>query len=80
MPNSLRVRLKNLWRNGILSDKDFERLCKGLDNENVLDKIKAEIEKSKKFAIDCDGESDLGIALEIIDKYKTESEVLNGRR
>ena len=77
MPNSLRVRLKNLWRNGILSDKDFERLCKALDNESVLDKIKGEIEKmpnrNPSYTHTCDV-VDREEVLNIIDKYKAESE------
>ena len=74
MPHSLRSKLSGLRYKNLISDKDYNRLCKALDNEDVLDKIKAEIEKSKKFSIDCDGESDLGIAIDIIDKYKAESE------
>lgn len=69
MPHSLRVRLKNLWRNGTLSDKDFERLCKALDNEGVLDKIRAEIEERRDKATD-DEYWGLMDALRIIDKYK----------
>ena len=44
MPHSLRVRLSALRYKKIISDKDYDRLCKALDNENVLDKIRAEIE------------------------------------
>ena len=43
MPHSLRVRIKRLRYKGIITDKDCERLCKALDNEDVLDKIRAEI-------------------------------------
>lgn len=44
MPHSLRARLSGLRYKKIISDKDYDRLCKALDNENVLDKIRAEIE------------------------------------
>ena len=43
MPHSLRAKLSGLRYKGILDDKDYKRLCKALDNENVLDKIKEEI-------------------------------------
>lgn len=64
MPHSLRAKIKGLRYKRVITDKDCDRLCKALDNENVLDKIRAEI-MSK------DG---LEEALEIIDKYKGESE------
>ena len=72
MPHSLRVRLNNLRYKKIISDKDYERLCKALDNENVLDKIRAEILNDwqiKKFPsspFSCG----LRYAVEIIDKYR----------
>ena len=45
MPHSLRVKLSGLRYKGILEDKDYKRLCKALDNEDILDKIRTEIEK-----------------------------------
>lgn len=45
MPHSLRARLSGLRYKKIISDKDYDRLCKALDNEKILDKIRAEIEK-----------------------------------
>ena len=45
MPHSLRAKLSGLRYKGILKDKDYKRLCKALDNEGVLEKIRAEIEK-----------------------------------
>lgn len=44
MPHSLRAKIKGLRYKGIITDKDCDRICKALDNENVLDKIRAEIE------------------------------------
>ena len=73
MPHSLRVKIKNLRYKGIITDKDCDRLCKALDNENVLDKIRAEIEDLRfgqplrKLVVD--------ECLEIIDKYKTKKVV-----
>ena len=40
----------------------------------VLDKIRAEIDTIYKEDMECDGCSDMGMVLEIIDKYKAESE------
>ena len=62
MPHSLRAKIKGLRYKGIIADKDCDRLCKALDNENVLDKIRAEI-------MLIEGLED---AIEIIDKYRNE--------
>ena len=62
MPHSLRAKIKGLRYKGIITDKDCDRLCKALDNENVLDKIRAEI-------MLIEGLED---AIEIIDKYRNE--------
>ena len=43
MPHSLRAKLGGLRYKKIISDKDYDRLCKALDTEDVLNKIKAEI-------------------------------------
>lgn len=43
MSHSLRAKLSGLRYKKIISDKDYHRLCKALDNEGVLDKIRAEI-------------------------------------
>jgi hypothetical protein len=48
MPHSLRAKLSGLRYKGILEDKDYKRLCKALDNEDVLEKIKAEIEACRE--------------------------------
>lgn len=86
MPHSLRARLSGLRYKKIISDKDYDRLCKALDNENTLDRIIAEIEEYKSrqltLAIGVDDlEKGKQIALEyvlaIIDHYKGESEVLD---
>ena len=72
MPHSLRVKIKGLRYKGILEDKDCKRLCKALDNEDVLDKIRAEVMNLT------DGDTPERIwnvdVLQIIDKYKAESE------
>ena len=62
MPHSLRAKIKGLRYKGIITDKDCDRLCKALDNENVLDKIRAEIMLKEG----------LEDAIEIIDKYRNE--------
>ena len=83
MPHSLRARLSGLRYKKIISDKDYERLCKALDNENALDKIRAEIEKAvwEDVIVSLDGTDEVRIprlepddVFDIIDKYKAESE------
>ncbi len=53
---------------------------KALEQEPILDKIRAEIEKEADTSNRLAGISEIGLrkALKIIDKYKTESEVDNG--
>lgn len=81
MPHSLRTRLSGLRYKKIISDKDYDRLRKALDNENVLDKIRAEIEHiggddEKAFCKNLNESYKQGLkdALKVIDKYKAESE------
>lgn len=75
MPHSLRAKLSGLRDKGILEDKDYKRLCKALDNEKVLDKIRAEIADCIDGRSHCD-EFESGYqwamndALDIIDQYK----------
>lgn len=64
MPNSLRCKVKHLCHNRTITERDRDRILKALEQQDILDKIRAEI-MSK------DG---LEEALEIIDKYRTESE------
>ena len=80
MPQSLRAKLGGLRYKKIISDKDYDRLCKALDDENVLDKIRDEI---TEYAIPdfeyhgCGGSQkivELEDVLEIIDKYKEKKE------
>lgn len=51
MPHSLRAKLSGLRYKKIISDKDYDRLCKALDNENVIDKIRAEINRQEKWLL-----------------------------
>ena len=75
MSHSLRAKIKGLQYKGIITDKDCDRLCKALDNEDVLDRIRTEIDQEK---IGYPPSADYRIAimkcLQIIDKYKAESE------
>jgi len=71
MPHSLRVKLSGLRYKGILEDKDYKRLCEALDNEDVLEKIKAEIEQEISNASSVDYINGLNVALMIInEKYR----------
>ena len=62
MPHSLRARLSGLRYKGIITDKDYQRLCNALDIEKVLDDIKAEINERL-------WEDDAERVCEIIDKH-----------
>ena len=72
MPHSLRAKIKSLRYKGIITDKDCNRLCKTLDNENVLDKIRAEIEELQMYKGLYDIYINRAYVLEIIDKYRAE--------
>jgi len=74
MPHSLRAKIKGLRYKGIITDKDCDRLRKALDNENVLDKIQAEIQAMSTDY--CGGYIGLDKreVLKIIDKYRKEQE------
>ena len=79
MPHSLRAKIKGLRYKGIITDKECDRICKALDNEGVLGKIRAEIEGRKEGEYLCFDDDDMYIytiglndAIGIIDKYKTE--------
>ena len=75
MPHSLRAKLSGLRYKGILEDKDYKRLCKALDNEKVLEQIKAEIAEYKDDkVIHAEQNEMIDIMLEIIDKYRGNKE------
>ena len=72
MPHSLRAKLSGLRYKGILEDKDYKRLCKALDNEKVLEQIRAEIwdDIGGSGSDYTDGYNDgLYYAIDVIDKY-----------
>lgn len=73
MPHSLRAKLSGLRYKGILEDKDYKRLCKALDNEKVLEQIRAEIEDCKQYQFETYGIQryfKIDDIWQIIDKYK----------
>lgn len=82
MPKSLRCKIKKLCYNGALTERERDRILKALDQENVLDKIRAEIEETyinityqeNKERKERKASWGLRKTLDIIDKYKTESE------
>ena len=66
MPNSLRCKIKHLCHNGTLTERERDRILKVLEQEPVLDKIRAEVEQEpyvSKMAV-----------LDIIDEYRAGSE------
>ena len=79
MPHSLRAKIKGLRYKGIIIDKDCDRLCKALDNEEVLDKIRAEImdfeeELFHRPNTDYTDYAAVRHCVEIIDKYRGSEE------
>ena len=82
MPHSLRARLSGLRYKKIISDKDYDRLCKALDNEKILDKIRVEIESQREEVSNKHSEDEgltnyyfglndgLKDARDILDKYR----------
>ena len=78
MSHSLRARLSGLRYKKIISDKDYDRLCKALDNENVLDKIRAEIEENAYPIVHGVNNHEKGMTLygilQVIDKYRGEED------
>ena len=76
MSHSLRAKLSGLRYKGLLEDKDYKRLCKALDNENVLDKIIAEIEQTANEEQKHDEKWAIGLryAIKIIDKYRKDGD------
>ena len=46
MPHSIRSKLSGLRYKGLITDKEYQRLCKALDTEKAIEDIRAEIEKS----------------------------------
>ena len=73
MSHSLRAKIKCLRYKGIITDKDCDRLRKALDNENVLDKIRAEILQMPTISLNANDIYKADV-LAIIDKYKAESD------
>ena len=71
MPHSLRAKIKGLRYKGIITDKDCNRLRKALDNEDVLDKVRAEIENDWQLKEYPNSPFSCGLrrAIEIIDKH-----------
>ena len=76
MSHSLRVKIKGLQYKGVITDKDCDRLCKALDNEEVLDKIREEIKDNTYFINEITEKEgiDFETVEKIIDKYRAESE------
>ena len=76
MPHSLRAKLSGLRYKKIITDKDYDRLCKALDMEKSIGNIKSEIEQIKEKAeiyyghqLGYDKISTYNKCLEIIDKH-----------
>ncbi len=71
MPHSLRAKIKSLRYKGILTDKDCDRLCKALDNENVLDKIEKAVSDKLTVTFDSSLDDESGICVSRVVNGKT---------
>jgi hypothetical protein len=70
MPHSLRVKIKGLRYKGVITDRDCDRLCKALDNEDVFEQIQSEI---YEHFMTIDGgvhDESAKKCMQIIDKYR----------
>ena len=82
MSKSLRCEIKHLCHNGTLTERKRDRILKALEHEDVLDKIRAEIE-NKENELGCKTSEDVAMktayiqVLKIIDKYRAESVMQN---
>ena len=82
MPNSIKCKIKHLCHNGTLTERERDRILKALEQEPVLDKIRAEIEQEQDDFMD-DKDYDEGVrfglmmAYQIIDKYTADREGFN---
>ena len=75
MPHSLRAKLSGLRYKGILEDKDYKRLCKALDNEDVLEQIRSEIDRQGKWLLQAGCTAyNVDIAFDAIKSVVAESE------
>ena len=74
MSHSLRAKIKGLRYKGIITDKDCDRLRKALDNEDALDKIRAELHATAEMHEDENYYLRDEWIDEIIDKYRKEQE------
>jgi DNA-binding transcriptional MerR regulator len=64
----------NYLRSSGFSEEQIQEIVKALEQEPVLDKIRAEIEQEYKVESEHPYGEGLRRALKIIDKYKAESE------
>jgi DNA-binding transcriptional MerR regulator len=64
----------NYLRSSGFSEEQIQEIVKALEQEPVLDKIRAEIEKEYKVESEHPYGEGLRRALKIIDKYKAETE------
>ena len=72
MPKSLRCEIKHLCHNGTLTERERDRILKALEQEDVLDKIRAEIKQMDFDFGDYYDHTDRirEMVLEVVNKYK----------
>ena len=51
MPNSLKCKIKHLCYNGTIKERERDRILKALEQQDVLDKIRTEIDTQEKWLL-----------------------------
>lgn len=72
MPHSIRAKLSGLRYKGLITDKEYQRLCKALDNEKSISNIILDITEERKKALDYPNfefAKGLNKAFDIIDEH-----------
>ena len=75
MPNSLKCKLKHLFHNGTFTERERDGLLKALEHEDVLDEIRAEVDRQQKWLLQAGYTAyNVDIALDAIKSVVVESE------
>ena len=75
MPNSLKCKIKHLCHNGTITERERDRIIKALEQEPILDKIRAEIDFEENWLSQVGyNERNVDIAFNAIKRVISESE------
>lgn len=75
MPNSLKCKIKHLCHNGTITERERDRIIKALEQESILDKVRAEIDFEENWLSQVGyNEHNVDIAFNAIKRVISESE------